>query len=204
MADLKIPSAPLLRATAIVATTDRFCAAVYVAAVRRYRDEIGSLEWAAPQDWMCELFMPTVRPGAQGLEPDDYHRCVELYHRADVDPAAEPRVCVGSVCWRQASGESEVIVHSIASIGLRLHGFGVKAGGLVRYVDCLESADSLAWSFEARRAAPLGGCLSLARQLRELSAVRGGVAGADAGAAQRDAAAPAGSGGERREAVPAI
>jgi len=32
-------------------------AAEYAAAVRRYRDEIGSLEWAAPQDWMCEPFM---------------------------------------------------------------------------------------------------------------------------------------------------
>ena len=26
----------------------------YVARVRRYRDEIGHLAWAAPQDWMCE------------------------------------------------------------------------------------------------------------------------------------------------------
>ena len=26
----------------------------YVADVRRYRDEIGNLAWAAPQDWMCE------------------------------------------------------------------------------------------------------------------------------------------------------
>ena len=26
----------------------------YVARLRRYRDEIGRLEWAAPQDWMCE------------------------------------------------------------------------------------------------------------------------------------------------------
>ena len=35
----------------------------------------------------------------------------------------------------------------------------VKAGGLVRYGDCLASADSLAWSFEARRSAPLVGCV---------------------------------------------
>jgi hypothetical protein len=28
--------------------------AEYVARVRRYRDEIGRLRWAAPQDWMCE------------------------------------------------------------------------------------------------------------------------------------------------------
>jgi hypothetical protein len=26
----------------------------YAAAVRRYRDQIGNLMWAAPQDWMCE------------------------------------------------------------------------------------------------------------------------------------------------------
>src|SRR5688572_22878073 len=29
----------------------------YAAEVRRWRDEIGNLEWAAPQDWMCEPFM---------------------------------------------------------------------------------------------------------------------------------------------------
>lgn len=26
----------------------------YAAGVRRFRDEIGMLSWAAPQDWMCE------------------------------------------------------------------------------------------------------------------------------------------------------
>jgi hypothetical protein len=40
---------------------------------------------------------------------------------------------------------------------VRLHGFGVKTG-LAPYADCLASADSLAWSFVARRAAPLPGC----------------------------------------------
>jgi hypothetical protein len=49
-------------------------------------------------------------------------------------------------------------VHSLTAPGLRLHGFGVKAGGMVRYADCLTSADSLGWSFEARPAAPLIGC----------------------------------------------
>jgi len=160
--------------------------AVYVAAVQRYCDEIGRLEWAAPQDWMCEPFMlaktglmiaehqartvanylelrslapdlPFV-PVLQGWSRDDYHRCVELYQRAGIDLAAAPLVGVGSVCRRQATGEIEAIVHSLASLGIRLHGFGVKAGGLARYADCLVSADSLAWSFEARRAAPLAGC----------------------------------------------
>ena len=35
--------------------------------------------------------------------------------------------------------------------GLRLHGFGVKTDGLDRYGWMLQSADSLAWSFVARR-----------------------------------------------------
>jgi hypothetical protein len=35
----------------------RSSAARQPAAVRRYRDEIGSLDWAAPQDWMCEPFI---------------------------------------------------------------------------------------------------------------------------------------------------
>jgi hypothetical protein len=83
---------------------------------------------------------------------------VELYQRTGIDITTEPLVGVGSVCRRQATGEIEVIVHSLVSLGLRLHGFGVKAGGLVRYADCLTSADSLAWSFEARRSAPLAGC----------------------------------------------
>ncbi|WP_063721668.1 deazapurine DNA modification protein DpdA family protein [Nocardia vinacea] len=34
----------------------------YVARVRRYRDEVGNLVWAAPQDWMCE---PIIIHGGQ-------------------------------------------------------------------------------------------------------------------------------------------
>jgi hypothetical protein len=97
-------------------------------------------------------------PVLQGWSGDDYLRAVGMYSRAGVDLTAEPLVGVGSVRRRQTTGEIEVIVHSLASLGLRLHGFGVKAGGLARYADCLESADSLAWSFEARRAVPLPGC----------------------------------------------
>jgi hypothetical protein len=85
-------------------------------------------------------------------------RCVELYERASINLAEELLVGVGSVCRRQATGEIEVIVHSLAAMSLRLHGFGVKTRGMIRYADCLTSADSLAWSFEARRAAPLPGC----------------------------------------------
>lgn len=52
----------------------------YVRRVRRYRDEIGSLLWAAPQDWMCEqLIIRGGRVGPQryvgtGLSPAEHQR----------------------------------------------------------------------------------------------------------------------------------
>lgn len=41
---------------------------------------------------------------------------------------------------------------------LRLHGFGVKLGGLERIAGRLASADSMAWSYAARKRPPLPGC----------------------------------------------
>ena len=46
---------------------------------------------------------------------------------------------------------------TLASSGLNLHGFGFKTHGLEACADALLSADSLAWSFDARRSAPLAG-----------------------------------------------
>ena len=158
--------------------------AEYVAAVRRYRDEIGRLEWAAPQDWMCEPFMldktgydvfthrlltvanfldlremapdlPII-PVLQGWENDDYLRCWEMYDAAGVDLLAEPLVGVGSVCRRQGTTEIEDLFRRLQP--LQLHGFGVKTEGLGRYAYLLASADSLAWSYGARRSKPLVGC----------------------------------------------
>lgn len=65
---------------------------------------------------------------------------------------------LGSVCRRQATGEIEAIASFLNALGLRLHGFGVKAMGLARYAEHLTSADSLAWSYQARRGVPLPGC----------------------------------------------
>jgi hypothetical protein len=38
----------------------------------------------------------------------------------------------------------------LAARNLRLHGFGVKTGGLARYAEALSSSDSMAWSFRGR------------------------------------------------------
>jgi hypothetical protein len=169
--------------------------AAYVAAVRRYRDQIGGLAWAAPQDWMCEpaiiqggryggqTFVGTglsVRehqertvanyleltslapdlpfiPVVQGFTLPQYKTCLALYETAGVDLTRAPLVGLGSVCRRQSTAQIHHIVSTLAGRGLRLHGFGVKTGGLQSYGRRLASADSMAWSYNARRRPPLPG-----------------------------------------------
>jgi hypothetical protein len=158
----------------------------YADAVARYHAEVGRLAWAAPQDWMCEPAMlartgrsveahqaltvdnyctlaalaPTLGfiPVVQGWDPPSYLACIERYAASGVDLAAAPLVGLGSVCRRQATAQIGAVVAELAAAGLRLHGFGVKLRGLAGYADLLESADSLAWSYAARRRPPLPGC----------------------------------------------
>lgn len=157
----------------------------YASEVRTFRDEIGRMEWAACQDWMCEPFVlaktgKTIRehqrltvqnyldlvsvapdiawtPVVQGWERDDYLRHVEDYAAAGVDLRALPIVGVGSVCRRQHSADAAAIFASLSRLGIRCHGFGLKLGGLERSAHLLASADSLAWSFAARKRPPLPG-----------------------------------------------
>jgi hypothetical protein len=162
----------------------------YAARVRRYHDEIGNMQWAAPQDWMCEPIViaggragrlrfvgthlsvaqhqqNTVRNAVelsmldadlpwrrvvQGYTRDEYLRCADMYAHAGIDLTQEPLVGLGSVCRRQATGEAHEIIRALQAWGIqRLHGFGVKTLGLQRYGQLLVSADSLAWSEDARR-----------------------------------------------------
>lgn len=153
-------------------------ARAYAALVRRFRDEIGNLAWAAPQDWMCEEIVVrrtglsverhqarTVRnllelraiapelpivPVLQGYTEAEYLRCVDLYDAAGVDLTLEPLVGVGSVCRRQATHEAAAIFRRLRTLGLRTHAFGAKTLGLELYGQEVASADSLAWSFQAR------------------------------------------------------
>lgn len=167
----------------------------YVAAVRRYDREIGELEWAAPQDWMCEPIMlaktglgvaehqlrtvanfrrlqklwyaetddeSPFMPVLQGWSTKDYLDCAFRYAAEGVDLCDYPLVGLGSVCRRQATAEIGEIVAAVRNAidpELPIHGFGVKKRGLLTYGDDLETADSMAWSFDARRlASPLPGC----------------------------------------------
>ena len=150
----------------------------YVDEVYRFSEGIGNMDWAAIQDHMCEPAIRkntgesvethqrrtvesllTLRglapdlpwtPVLQGWELPDYAAHVRMYEDAGVDIASEGAVGLGSVCRRQASAEIASLIRELSAHGLKLHGFGVKQGGLKRSETLLASADSMAWSFGAR------------------------------------------------------
>jgi hypothetical protein len=159
----------------------------YIDRIRRYRAEIGQLDWVAPQDWMCEPFilaktgltvgrhqvltvdsyeqlrdldadLPIIEV-VQGRTPADYLRCADLYARRGIDLTRSRLVGVGSVCRRQSTTEVGDILTALHQAGItRLHGFGFKTLGLARWGHLLTSADSMAWSAQARRQPALPGC----------------------------------------------
>lgn len=153
----------------------------YAAQIRRW-SQCGRLVAAVAQDYMCEPFMLQrtgldvaehqrltierydalireetgvyVLPVLQGYKPAEYVQHLAQYGQR-LSPGAW--VGVGSVCKR--NGDPAAIRDVLYTIkkarpDLRLHGFGVKrtalSSGLVRSL--LHSADSMAWSFAARRA----------------------------------------------------
>ena len=149
----------------------------YIKEVCRYKEEIGQMQWAAPQDWMCEPIQlkrtgKTVKqhqtltidnfislreidpslpiiPVLQGWEAKDYLSHREEYERRGILLEKEATVGLGSVCRRQATQECAQIVRSLQP--LKLHGFGFKIQGLRNIAHLLKSADSLAWSMGARK-----------------------------------------------------
>lgn len=94
-----------------------------------------------------------ILPVLQGYAPDDYVQHIRMY---GARLAHGQWVGVGSVCKR--NGDTRAVAAVLLAIkqerpDLRLHGFGLKttalADPLIRSL--LETADSMAWSFSARR-----------------------------------------------------
>lgn len=96
-------------------------------------------------------------PVLQGWALDSYVECAAMYATVGIDLVGAPTVGLGSVCRRQATSEIDEIVATFSARGLRLHGFGVKTQGIGDYGPDLASADSMAWSVDARRSDPLPG-----------------------------------------------
>ena len=142
---------------------------------------IVSISAAVAQDYMCEAWMldktgltiadhqrltierydallardlpVPILPVLQGFAPADYARHVDQY---GARLTFGMWVGVGSVCKRQ--GDPNAIIAVLKAIravrpDLRLHGFGVKKTSLMHpgVREHLYSADSMAWSFAARK-----------------------------------------------------
>lgn len=170
----------------------------YVQEAARLDSAIGSLDWAAAQDWMCEPwvieggwhdghhyagthlsvlehqkrtvanylectrwwpefsaaecpFMPTI----QGWQAQEYEQCVRMYEDAGIDLSSYPIVGLGSICRRQGTAEITYLAEMLTP-RFAIHGFGVKTRGLLAS-NRFTSADSMAWSYDAYRSAPLPG-----------------------------------------------
>ncbi len=158
----------------------RSSTADYVREVNRWASS-GELQAAVSQDWMCEPFtlnrtgltVPEhqaltiqrydelrghgcnvyLMPVLQGYEPTEYVTHVRQYGNRLVDGQW---VGVGSVCKRNTDPRAiERVLLAIKSErpDLLLHGFGLKftalQSGLIRQL--LHTADSMAWSYNARR-----------------------------------------------------
>jgi hypothetical protein len=92
-------------------------------------------------------------PVLQGYRPDEYVRHLDMY--GDLLPRGA-WVGVGSVCKRNADpGAIRDVLYAIkkARSDLRTHGFGLKRSAIAHPVvrSLLYSADSVAWSFAARK-----------------------------------------------------
>lgn len=144
----------------------------------RLKDLGLNFDWCAIQDYMCEPHIIektglTIKehqkrtienylklksfndginyiPVIQGFELNDYLECVKMYKNSGIDLTKFETVGIGSVCRRQSTEEINDIVRTLHNLNINLHGFGVKTTGLKKYGEYLVSADSLAWSFNAR------------------------------------------------------
>lgn len=140
---------------------------------------LGRVAYAAIQDWMCEPpilertglsvaehqartvdsygELRTLAPGVpwlpvlQGWERGDYLNHLDRYAAAGFDLTRVPLVGVGTLCRRQHTEPAAAVVRTLAREGVTLHGFGLKLQGLTRVAPILASADSMAWSYHARR-----------------------------------------------------
>lgn len=150
----------------------------YVERVREISSAVGMMDFACTQDWVCappvmektgltvfehqfntamnyldllELapevtWMPTL----QGWTGEDYLLHVKIYEDLGVDLRKLPLVGIGTVASRQEDPMVGQVVRHLKADGIPLHGFGVKKMGLKKYGEALASADSQAWSFDAR------------------------------------------------------
>jgi hypothetical protein len=151
----------------------------YADSVRRLQQQIGKLEWASIQDWICSPMVlqrtgltitthqkrtienlhvlrylaPEITwlPVLQGWNLESYLAHFEMYKSAGIRLVNERLVGVGSLANRQRSDDVVRILATLRTEGIAAHAFGLSLAGLKRVSCLVESADSMAWSFTARK-----------------------------------------------------
>ncbi len=152
--------------------------AAYAAEARLWATTMGMPDFAAIQDWTCYpeslaktgltveanqeatvasyLELKRLDPGLpwmpvlQGWTWADFMRHAEMHEQAGVRLAEQPVVGFGSVGMRQDAPVVMEAARDLHRMGIRLHAFGVKGKGIARCASWIASADSMAWSAEAR------------------------------------------------------
>lgn len=147
--------------------------------VVRIASEAGKLAWASIQDWICtpgvlrrtglslnEHQRRSVEslvylrshfdqvhwvPVLQGWSPRSYVQHVRMYEQVGLNLRRERAIGVGSMASRQGSSDLYDVFSNLAQEYKSLHGFGLSVNGLRRVHTFLASADSMVWSFVARR-----------------------------------------------------
>jgi hypothetical protein len=151
----------------------------YAEAVGHIASHVGKLQWASIQDWLCApavlkstgltirqhqkntvrslMDLRTIAPGIkwvpilQGWDARSYLQHMAAYRAEGFNLEDEPLVGVGSLANRKDSPEVHRILSELHGLGLRTHGFGLSTIALGKVHRLLSSADSLTWSFIARR-----------------------------------------------------
>lgn len=108
---------------------------------------------------LCPEFPPI--PVLQGWTYEDYLRHRDQYVTRGIVLDALPLVGLGSVCRRQHTRAADEIIRAFSDLRIHAFGFklsGIRQSGIRQSGTMLASADSMAWSLDARRAPPLPGC----------------------------------------------
>ena len=151
----------------------------YAEGVRRIAHEVGNMRWATIQDWVCSpgalrssglslrmhqrktvqsleslrTLAPEMAwlPVLQGWNVESYITHLKMYRDFGFALEKEPLVGVGSFAARQRSKELNLALSVLHHEGIRIHAFGLSSLGLMRVHRFICSADSMVWSYVARR-----------------------------------------------------
>lgn len=151
----------------------------YAESVDEIARKVGRLQWASIQDWLCtpvvlkstgltirqhqtntirslgelRITAPSVNwiPVLQGWDLRSYMEHAAAYRAEGFDLTGEAVVGVGSLANRKSDPAVHRILLELRDAGIKMHGFGLSTVALARVHPLLQSADSLTWSFIARR-----------------------------------------------------